>query len=119
METLWSPGEDGARDNLNNFLDSAIDGYGENRNRPDFRSTSRLSPHLRFGEISPRQIWQTTRMAAEAGNSAGKPYDFDKFLAEVGWREFSYICSTSFRNSPAPISSRVSMPFRGSTTRKA
>jgi deoxyribodipyrimidine photo-lyase len=90
MTTLWTPGEYGARDNLNSFLDSAIDSYGENRNRPDFRSTSRLSPHLRFGEISPRQIWQATRMAAEAGNSPGKPYDFEKFLAEVGWREFSY-----------------------------
>ncbi len=90
MESLWQPGEAGARHNLGLFLDSAIDGYGENRNRPDFRSTSRLSPHLRFGEISPRQIWASAKMAVDSGSSAGKPYDFDKFLAEVGWREFSY-----------------------------
>ncbi len=90
METLWQPGEDGAAGNLDLFLGEAINGYGENRNRPDFRSTSRLSPHLRFGEISPRQIWASTTLAFESGASAGKERDFDKFLAEVGWREFSY-----------------------------
>jgi deoxyribodipyrimidine photo-lyase len=100
METLWEPGEKGARDGLGRFLETAIHGYGENRNRPDFRSTSRLSPHLRFGEISPRQIWASTSLAFEAGASAGKAHDFDKFLAEIGWREFSYHLLYQFPDLP-------------------
>ncbi|MGL5115283.1 MAG: cryptochrome/photolyase family protein [Beijerinckiaceae bacterium] len=90
MATLWTPGEAGARTALDAFLAGAIDGYGENRNRPDFTSTSRLSPHLRFGEIGPRQIWHATRHAADAGKLRGSDYDVEKFLTEVGWREFSY-----------------------------
>jgi deoxyribodipyrimidine photo-lyase len=90
MATLWTPGEAGARQNLARFLEAAATGYGENRNRPDKRSTSRLSPHLRFGEIGPRQIWHATRAAFESGHTPAKAYDIDKFLAEIGWREFSY-----------------------------
>jgi deoxyribodipyrimidine photo-lyase len=90
MATLWTPGEAGARKNLGRFLDSAAKGYGENRNRPDKVSTSRLSPHLAFGEIGPRQIWHATKAAFESGHTPAKAYDIDKFLSEVGWREFSY-----------------------------
>jgi deoxyribodipyrimidine photo-lyase len=90
MATLWRPGEAGARACLGRFLDGAVKGYGDNRNRPDFVSTSRLSPHLRFGEIGPRQIWHATYAALESGQSRAKPYDIEKFLSEVGWREFAY-----------------------------
>ena len=90
MQAFWKPGEDHAKQSVERFLSDAVDGYGENRNRPDKRSTSRLSPHLRFGEISPRQIWHATRTAFENGNTVGKEYDVDKFLTEIGWREFSY-----------------------------
>jgi deoxyribodipyrimidine photo-lyase len=90
METAWTPGEVGARQALGRFLERAAKGYGENRNRPDYRSTSRLSPHLRFGEIGPRQIWHATRAALESGHTPAKAYDIEKFLSEVGWREFSY-----------------------------
>jgi deoxyribodipyrimidine photo-lyase len=90
MAVKWTPGERGARESLGRFLDSASKGYGENRNRPDYRSTSRLSPHLRFGEIGPRQIWHATRAAFESGQTQAKAYDIEKFLSEVGWREFSY-----------------------------
>jgi deoxyribodipyrimidine photo-lyase len=90
MATLWKPGEAGAKANLAAFLAGPIDGYGENRNRPDMASTSRLSPHLRFGEISPRQIWQATHYARESGETPGKEHDIEKFLSEVGWREFAF-----------------------------
>ena len=86
----WKPGEAGAKHNLQNFLASSLHGYGENRNRPDKRSTSRLSPHLRFGEISPRQIFHATRHAIATGAAKANDRDVEKFLAEVGWREFSY-----------------------------
>jgi deoxyribodipyrimidine photo-lyase len=90
MATLWQPGEAGARTNLSAFLADYVKNYGENRNRPDRISTSRLSPHLKFGEISPRQIWHATRTAFESGTTPAKEYDIDKFLTEIGWREFSY-----------------------------
>ena len=51
--------------------------------------TSRLSPYLRAGAISPRQIWHAAQARRHAGGKAS-PADFDKFLAELGWREFSY-----------------------------
>lgn len=88
FEAAWSPGEAGATRRLTDFLDGGLAGYAQDRNRPDMTSTSRLSPHLRFGEISPRQIWAAASHARDAGLAPEK--DVDKFLAEVGWREFSY-----------------------------
>jgi deoxyribodipyrimidine photo-lyase len=90
MATVWTPGEPAARKALGHFLDTAAKGYGDNRNRPDKASTSRLSPHLRFGEISPRQVWHGAQAALESGQTPAKDYDVGKFLTEIGWREFSY-----------------------------
>lgn len=88
LREAWTPGEAGARAALGDFLDGPIRGYGEERNRPDKVATSRLSPHLRFGEIGPRQIWHAAQLAAHAEPTLRS--DVDKFLSEVGWREFSY-----------------------------
>jgi deoxyribodipyrimidine photo-lyase len=82
----WTPGEAGAQDALSAFLDGGIAGYADGRDHPDRPSTSRLSPHLRFGEISPVQIWHQAHIAA--GMDHGR--DLAKFLAEIGWREFAY-----------------------------
>lgn len=87
-EELWQPGEAGARDRLEAFLQEGLSGYGKLRDRPDLPNVSRLSPHLHFGEISPRQIWSRTRFQEEGQPELGK--DAGKFLSEVGWREFSY-----------------------------
>ena len=81
---IWQPGEDGARDALALFLSENISGYAERRNLPAEPATSRLSPHLRWGEISPARIVAET----EAANI--KTDDGTKFLSELGWREFSY-----------------------------
>ena len=86
-QDIWMPGEAGAMERLTCFLDSGLAGYGTLRNRPDLPNVSRLSPHLAHGEIGPRQIWARARMAAELG---APQKDTDKFLAELGWREFSY-----------------------------
>jgi deoxyribodipyrimidine photo-lyase len=88
LRESWSPGEAGARQTLATFLDDAIKGYGEGRNRPDRPSTSRLSPHLRFGEIGPRQVWHAAEQARLDGRADGP--DVGKFGSELGWREFSY-----------------------------
>ena len=82
------PGEAGARGVLQSFLDHRLAGYGLLRDRPDLSQTSGLSPHLRFGEISPRQIWAAAQHAAHRDRSVAG--DVDKFLSELGWREFSY-----------------------------
>ncbi len=81
MAPHWSPGSAGAKRALEEFLDGPVDTYKTDRDRPDRRGTSRLSPHLAFGEISPLQIWDRTQARTENG---------DKFLSEIGWREFSY-----------------------------
>jgi len=80
----WQPGEDGARAALSLFLTQNIGGYAERRNLPAEPATSRLSPHLRWGEISPARIVSETQNADIAAD------DGDRFLAELGWREFSY-----------------------------
>ena len=86
-EDLWQPGEQGAHARLAAFLSDGLKGYGALRDRPDLPNVSRLSPHLHFGEISPRQIWAQTRFAADQDGALEK--DAGKFLSEVGWREFS------------------------------
>jgi deoxyribodipyrimidine photo-lyase len=79
MQEAWRPGERGAMQHLGRFLDDSVANYGETRNLPAQTGTSRLSPHLHFGEISPRQIWHT---AAKWRGS--------QFMAEIGWREFAH-----------------------------
>jgi deoxyribodipyrimidine photo-lyase len=88
FETVWRPGEQGADRRLDGFLAEGLEGYGALRNRPDLPNVSRLSPHLHFGEISPRQIWHRTREYVQTRDRIGN--DADKFLSEIGWREFSH-----------------------------
>jgi deoxyribodipyrimidine photo-lyase len=88
LDATWTPGEDGAAARLDRFLADGLRGYATGRDRPDLDHTSRLSPHLRFGEISPFTI-----AAAVAARVAADPTltaDADKFLSEIGWREFAH-----------------------------
>lgn len=88
FEENWQPGEAGAKANLKRFLDDVSGKYDESRNRPDKKGTSKLSPYLHFGEISPAQIWQTTKSFIEKNphvETGGM-----SFLRELGWRDFSY-----------------------------
>ncbi len=83
----WTPGEAGAMALLERFIDRGLLDYAGMRDRPDVAGTSRLSPHLHFGEIGPRQVWRAIQSAARRG----APQDqVDKFLAELGWREFNH-----------------------------
>lgn len=69
MRAAWTPGEKGAHLELERFLSGAVTLYPETRDRPDLVGTSRLSPHLHFGEIGPRQAWHAAREFA-LGDSA-------------------------------------------------
>ena len=83
---VWTPGEAGARDALDVFIDGALNGYRSDRDRPDRVGTSRLSPHLHFGEIAPWRIVAELERVRTAANSA----DMDGYIRELGWREFAY-----------------------------
>nr|WP_249731749.1 deoxyribodipyrimidine photo-lyase [Roseococcus sp. SDR] len=78
--THWQPGEAGAAARIKAF--TAIRRYDDTRNTPGIAGTSGLSPHLRFGEISPRQLWHAARAAGVTGDAT--------FLKEILWREFAY-----------------------------
>ena len=79
----WQPGEAGALARLNRFTEVAIRRYATGRNQPGVEGSSGLSPHLRWGEISPRQVWH-------AGRAAGEGADIETWLKEILWREFSH-----------------------------
>ena len=83
----WSPGENGAREKLNQFLQLGIHNYKDGRNFPSKKNVSRLSPHLHHGEISPNTVWYEVKEKAETMDSYR---DGDHYLSELGWREFSY-----------------------------
>lgn len=87
IEAAWNPGEAGARGRLLEFLDEGLFDYADARNLPAAPAVSRLSPHLHFGEISPRQVWW-----AVANRCGGQPLESrggEAFLRELGWREFA------------------------------
>ena len=82
----WTPGEAGAREALEVFIEGALNGYRTDRDRPDRTGTSRLSPHLHFGEIAPWRIMAELERVRSAANGA----DMEGYIRELGWREFAY-----------------------------
>jgi deoxyribodipyrimidine photo-lyase len=79
------PGEQHAHDRLERFAVEIVEDYGS-RDEPSVEATSGLSPYLRFGELSPLQVWHrlTGAIAASSRQNAAS------FLRELGWREFNY-----------------------------
>jgi deoxyribodipyrimidine photo-lyase len=73
----WTPGEAGAAERIDDFVSEVVD-YEQRRDLPSVEGTSRLSPHLHFGEVSARQIWHALDRRGGA-----------KFLKEMAWRDFS------------------------------
>jgi deoxyribodipyrimidine photo-lyase len=84
----WRPGESGALLQLDAFLSDGAAGYAMRRDYPGEPATSRLSPHLHFGEIGPRQVYAAASMAAIADDTAS--VDLETFQKELGWREFNH-----------------------------
>jgi len=85
LRAAWTPGEVGAHRRLRQFLTDLLDGYAARRDVPGDDGTSRLSPHLAFGEISPAQIWHAATVALHR-SAPGT----ERFLTELLWREFSH-----------------------------
>ncbi|MCF8003813.1 MAG: DNA photolyase family protein [Chromatiaceae bacterium] len=112
LQANWQPGEAGARAELERFLNGPIEPYHEARDWPSEHGTSRLSPHLHFGEISPRQILAAIRGRGIAAEVA------EPFERELGWREFSYQLLYHFPHTPSePLNPRFAdFPWRSGDT---
>ena len=100
LRTAWKPGSQGAAEHLRRFLEEPVLNYSNDRNRPDVVGTSRLSPYLHFGEISPRQVWLAARKRGEAAGLGEKAWKSWQFLTEIGWREFAHHLLFYFPHTP-------------------
>ncbi len=100
LRAAWTPGSEGAGGNLGVFLDEALEGYETERDRPDRQGTSRLSPYLRFGEISPRQVWRAVREFSKNEARTRLAGSAQAFLRQLGWREFAYYLLFHFPYTP-------------------
>ncbi|QYM80707.1 DNA photolyase family protein [Horticoccus luteus] len=96
----WEPGEGGAMARLKAFVREGIEGYAEDRNRPDHAGTSRLSPWLHHGEIGPRQIWSAVKAIGRESGVFPPHNGARVFLSEIGWREFAYHLLFHFPRTP-------------------
>ncbi len=85
LRDAWEPGEAAAHDRLDHFATEIVQNY-HRRDEPGIEATSLLSPRLRFGELSPFQVWHRLRANLPDGVRANAA----KFLSEVGWREFNW-----------------------------
>lgn len=99
LRDTWQPGEAGAQELLEIFGDDAISDYAKARDLPGRHGTSRLSPHLHFGEISPRQIYFELDRRARATDAQRRP-DLEPYLRELGWREFAHHLLYHFPHTP-------------------
>ena len=85
---VWTPGEAGAHARLDAFIEHDLHDYPRTRDEPGDDATSRLSPHLHFGEIGPRQVWRAVEAAAHRHSNLAAAAD--KYLAELAWRDFNH-----------------------------
>jgi deoxyribodipyrimidine photo-lyase len=91
FEKYWVPSEENADKVLNNFIKNSINNYSINRDFPSIEGTSKLSPYLKFGQISVNRIMEK---CLEIKN---KKIGFRKYINEIGWREF---CHSLLHNFP-------------------
>ena len=90
FDKIWSPSEENALNELQNFIKSRIKDYSEGRNFPNITGTSKLSPFIKFGQIHVETIWRECMIAKN------KTIGTSKFLAEIGWREFNHTLINHF-----------------------
>ena len=84
---LWPAGEDEAEKKLYEFLDKKVLDYSKNRNDPILDGTSRISPYLALGVISPKkcilEALKINNFEFTSGNIG-----ITKWIDEIIWREF-------------------------------
>lgn len=99
-EAGWKPGERGAQERLRRFAAESVSDYERRRDLPAVAGTSGLSPHLHFGEVSPRQVWAELRARSRTSGVFPANRGEMRFLAEIGWREFARHLLYHFPNTP-------------------
>ena len=82
FERYWEPSEEKALNELKNFIKDKIENYAEARNFPNLIGTSKLSPYIKHGQIHVETIWQECIKIKKKG--------INKYLTEIGWREFNH-----------------------------
>jgi len=85
----WRIGEQAAQRRLARFMADGADDYLMQRDLPAVNGVSRLSPHLHFGEVSPRQIWHAVEATAAAHGLMTVPEPHLGWLRQIAWREFA------------------------------
>ena len=88
FEKYWTPSEEIALKELRGFVNNKIKSYSESRNYPNTIGTSKLSPFIKHGQLHVETIWDECRKV--------KNIDANKFLAEIGWREFNHSLINNF-----------------------
>ncbi|UGB38463.1 cryptochrome/photolyase family protein [Frateuria soli] len=107
LAEAWRPGAAGALEQLELFADDALCDYAHGRDLPARHGTSRLSPHLHLGEITPRQIHDILLRRATGAAAGQRTPDLEPYLRELGWREFAHHLLYHFPHTPeAPFDSR-------------
>mgnify|MGYP000040056244 FL=1 len=110
----WQPGEAGAQQALEGFCAAALADYPDERDLPALGGTSRLSAHLHFGELSPRQAWHAAQQEAAARTRPGLLAASESWLRQLAWREFGHHLLYHFPDtSDEPMDARfVAFPWR-------
>ena len=88
FDKLWSPTEENALKELKKFLNNTVENYSDARNFPNILGTSKLSPFIKHGQIHVETIWEECFKIKNKGTN--------KFLAEIGWREFNHSLINNF-----------------------
>nr|GMC52529.1 cryptochrome-1-like isoform X2 [Ipomoea batatas] len=105
LARAWSPGWRNADKALTAFINGALLEYSQNRRKADSATTSFLSPHLHFGEVSVRKAFHLVRMKqvlwANEGNIAGEE-SVNLFLKSIGLREYSSRIPSRHANGDEP-----------------
>ncbi|MFM1831499.1 MAG: Deoxyribodipyrimidine photo-lyase [Planctomycetota bacterium] len=108
LAATWTPGEVGAAERAKAFLEGPMGAYAVGRDLPGQMGTSMLSPHLAWGEVSPRRVWHAVESRLQGGDKALRA-NADKFRAELGWREFGWHVLANF---PATAENPLRPEFR-------
>ncbi|MFH5798257.1 cryptochrome/photolyase family protein [Haladaptatus sp. CMAA 1911] len=86
--TIPPAGTEAARDLLSKFCERDAYRYDEARDYPAREATSRLSPHLKFGTVGIREVWETTERAKNDAGNEDEAESVEEFQGQLAWREF-------------------------------
>jgi deoxyribodipyrimidine photo-lyase len=100
FHSAWTPGEAGGQRQLQTFVANAMASYEDQRNLPARPGTSRLAPHLHWGEIGPRQVWAAVQALAKDSGVFPPNRGAQVYLSEIGWREFAHHLLFHFPQTP-------------------